>query len=119
VSIAYSVLASIYSLGLVMSGVGKFRRDPYQVKVIHEICRVPLAYFPLLGALEFAAAAGLLAGHLWSWLGVAAAAGAVLYFIGAIVSHLRVGDRTGTRSPGIMLAVAVVVLVLAVRRAVS
>jgi hypothetical protein len=119
VSIAYSVLTLIYSLGLVMSGVGKFRRDPYQVRVIHEVCRVPLAYFPFLGALEFAGAAGLLAGHLWPWLGVAAAVGVVLYFIGAIVSHLRVGDRAGTRGAFIMLGVGLVILVLASRGAVS
>lgn len=117
--IAYTVLASIYSLGLVMSGLGKFRRDPYQVKVIHEVCRVPLAYFPLLGSLEFAGAAGLVAGLLWPWLGVAAAVGVVLYFVGAIVSHLRVGDRAGIRGAVVMLGVGIVILVLASRGAVS
>jgi uncharacterized membrane protein YphA (DoxX/SURF4 family) len=118
-SITYTVLAAVYSLMLVLSGIGKLRRDPYQVKVVHELVGVPMAYFPLLGALEFAGAAGLIAGHLWPWLGVAAAVGVVLYFVGAAIGHLRVGDRAGTRSPAIMLAIAIALLVLAVRGAVS
>lgn len=118
-SIAYTVLSAVYSLMLVLSGIGKLRRDAYQVKVVHDLVGVPMAYFPALAACEFAGAAGLLAGHLWPWLGVAAAGGVVTYFVGAAIGHLRVGDRAGTRSPAIMLGIAIVLLVLAVRGAVS
>jgi uncharacterized membrane protein len=63
------------------------------------------------GALELLAAAGLLVGTLWWPLAVAAAIGAILYFVGAIGSHVRVGDRNVTAA-ALMLTIAVAVLVL-------
>jgi hypothetical protein len=45
--------------------MGKLRRSPYIVKTVHDVVGVPLRWFPLLAGLEFAAAAGLLAGIRW------------------------------------------------------
>jgi hypothetical protein len=42
----------------------------------------------------------------WPPLGVAAAVGLVIYFAGAVASHVRVGDLKGLASPGAMLALA-------------
>ena len=47
-------------------------------------------------------------------LGVAAGIGLVLYFVGAIVSHLRVGDFKGVGSAVFMLVLAAGVLILRV-----
>jgi hypothetical protein len=92
------------------SGLGKIRRDPHQMQVIHETVGVPLKYFPLLAACEFAGAFGLLLGIWWPILGVAAAIGLILYFVGATVSHLRVRDVKGIGPPAFMLVVAAAAL---------
>ncbi len=55
--------------------------------------RVPRSWLPILGLLLAAGALGLLAGFAVPLLGILAAVGLVLYFIGAIIAHLRVGSR--------------------------
>jgi hypothetical protein len=72
--------------------------------VVHEIVGVPLEYFPLLAACEFAGAVGAVVGIWWPLLGIAAGIGLVLYFASAIVSHLRVGDIKGV-GPAVFMAV--------------
>lgn len=88
------------------SGVGKIRRDPKIMHVIHEVVGVPLQYFSLLAACEIAGALGLVLGIWWPFMGVAAGIGLVLYFVGATVSHLRVGDVKGIGPAAFMLALA-------------
>ena len=90
--ILYLVITVAFALMVTYSGVGKIRRDPLPVRVVHETIGLPLKYFPLLAACEFAGAVGLVAGIWWPPIGIAAGIGLVLYFVGAIVSHLRVGD---------------------------
>jgi len=55
--------------------------------------RVPRSWLPVLGMLLAAGALGLLAGFATPLLGTLAAAGLVLYFLGALIAHLRVGSR--------------------------
>ena len=110
--IAYLVVTILFAAMVMFSGVGKIRRDAHQVRVIHEIVGVPLKFFPLLAACEFAGALGLLAGIAWPPLGIAGAVGLVLYFVGAVVSHLRVGDFKGIGSAAFMLVVAAGALTL-------
>ncbi|GAB7046149.1 DoxX family protein [Catenuloplanes indicus] len=55
--------------------------------------RMSHRWMPVLGGLLGAGATGLLAGFWLAPLGIAAAAGLVLYFAGALVAHLRVGSR--------------------------
>jgi hypothetical protein len=55
--------------------------------------RIPRSWVPVLGVLLAAGSLGLLAGFVVSLLGTLAAAGLVLYFLGALVAHLRVGSR--------------------------
>ncbi|MEU9504449.1 DoxX family protein [Streptomyces sp. NPDC048196] len=54
--------------------------------------RVPRSWMRPLGALLAAGALGLLAGFAVPVLGILAAAGLVLYFMGALCAHLRVSD---------------------------
>lgn len=54
--------------------------------------RVPRSWMRPLGALLAAGALGLLAGFAVPLLGTLAAAGLVLYYLGALCAHLRVGD---------------------------
>jgi DoxX-like family len=108
---AYIGLAALTSFIVVASGVAKLRRDPHVVKIIHEVARVPMEWLPWLAACEFAGALGLLTGIAWPPLGIAAAIGLVLYFVGAVVAHLRVGDAKGLGAPGFVLGLAVACLV--------
>ena len=111
----YVVLAVLLALMTPFSGLGKIRRDPRQMKVIHETLGIPLKYFPLLAACEFAGALGLVAGIWWPALGVAAAIGLVVYFVGAIVFHLRVGDIKGLGPAVFLLVLAAGALAVRVR----
>jgi uncharacterized membrane protein YphA (DoxX/SURF4 family) len=93
--IAYLVLTIVLASIALFSGIGKLRHDPKIVKAIHEVVGVPMKYFPLLAACEVAGAVGLVLGIWWPSLGVLAAIGMLIYFLGAVLSHLRVGDIKG------------------------
>jgi hypothetical protein len=110
---AYLVTTVLFALIVAYSGFGKIRRDP-QVRVLHETVGVPFKYFPLLAACEFAGAVGLVVGIWWPLIGIAAGTGLVLYFVGAIVSHLRVGDLKGIGPAAFMLVFAAGTLALRV-----
>jgi uncharacterized membrane protein YphA (DoxX/SURF4 family) len=111
---AYLVITLLFALMVTYSGIGKIRRDPLPVKVIHETVGVPLKYFPLLAACEFAGSVGLVVGIWWPFAGIAGGIGLVLYFVGAVVSHLRVGDVKGIGSAVFMLVLAAGTLTLRV-----
>ena len=73
---------------------------------------VPSTWLPLLAALKAAGAAGLLVGLLIvPPVGIAAAAGLTLFFLGAIATHLRAHDHA-LLFPGGYLALAVASLIL-------
>ncbi|MFI6268027.1 DoxX family protein [Micromonospora zamorensis] len=55
--------------------------------------RLPRSWMPRLGTALAAGSLGLLAGFAVPPLGTLAAAGLVLYFVGALIAHLRVGSR--------------------------
>ena len=58
-----------------------------------DIKRIPRSWVPVLGALLAAGSVGLLAGFAVPVVGVLASGGLVLYFLGALAAHLRVGSR--------------------------
>jgi hypothetical protein len=62
-------------------------------KVQADMKRLPRSWVPMLGLVLAAGTVGLLAGFAVPLLGKLAAAGLVLYFIGALIAHLRVGSR--------------------------
>ena len=78
---------------------------------------VPGSGLTMLGALKTAGAVGLLLGLIgMPLIGTAAAIGPVLFFIGAVVTHLRAGDYSpqfGLAIGFLLLAVAALVLGLA------
>jgi hypothetical protein len=112
VNTPYLVITLVFAAMVAFSGLGKIRRDPKIMQVIHEVVGVPLKYFPLLAACELAGALGLVLGIWWQAIGVAASIGLVLYFVGATVSHLRVRDVKGIGPAVFMLAVAAGALAL-------
>lgn len=72
---------------------------------------IPRKYVPVLGLLLAAGTVGLLAGLALPLVGTLAACGLVLYFIGAIGAHLRVGSHNIVGGI-VFLLTAVAVLVL-------
>jgi hypothetical protein len=109
---AYWTITTLLAVMVLWSGIAKLRRDPNVLRVVHEIVGVPLRYFPLLAACEIAGASGLVLGTRWPPVGEAAAIGLVLYFVGAVISHLRVGDLKGVGPAAFMLMFAGAVLAL-------
>jgi DoxX-like family len=67
----------------------------------------------LIGLLELAGVAGVLAGLKWAPIGIAAAIGLTLLILGAIVFHVRASDSVADTAPaviGLGLAVATAIL---------
>jgi hypothetical protein len=67
----------------------------------------------LIGLLELAGVAGVLAGLKWPPIGVAAAIGLALLMLGAIGFHVRASDKIADTAPSIIglgLAVATAIL---------
>ncbi|MBB5916648.1 hypothetical protein BJY24_005560 [Nocardia transvalensis] len=92
-----------------------YARHPIPVAAA-KVVRVPQSWIPVLGTLLGAGALGLLAGFAVPALGIAAAICLVLYFIGAVVAHLRVGDYAlGPVSVSLALTVATATVTLAYR----
>jgi hypothetical protein len=84
-------------------------------KVITQMTRlgIPMNWLPFLAGCEIAGSVGLLAGIAYPPLGIAAAGGLILYFVGAVLAHLRVGDKDVAPAL-VFLAVSVAALVLRV-----
>ena len=75
---------------------------------------VLLGMFPFLAGCEIAGAGGLVIGIWWAPLGIAAAVGLVLYFVGAVGTHLRKSDYKGAPTPAVLLLASAAVLILRV-----
>jgi DoxX-like family len=74
-------------------------------------------WLPWLGTLKAAGAAGLLIGLLWARpIGLAAAIGLVLFFTGAVATHLRARVLYNLAFPGFYLALAMGSLILIAMR---
>ncbi len=72
---------------------------------------VPDSWITVLGTLKAAGALGLLVGIGVPLIGTAAAVGLILFFVGAIITHLRARDYSfGLAVVFLLLAVAALVL---------
>jgi uncharacterized membrane protein YphA (DoxX/SURF4 family) len=113
VSVASAVVSIVLAVLLIASAVMKFRKQDQVVAMITGL-GVPLSWFPFLGAAEVAGAVGLVVGLAVPPVGIAAAIGVIVYFIGAVVTHLRAGDHAlvSPLMPG-LLAVAALALRIA------
>lgn len=113
--IAAAIVSALLALLLLISGVMKIRLAPAVVASLTPL-GVPRRAIPGLGSLEIAATLGLLAGLVWWPLGAAAASGAILYFAGAIVTHVRVRDNAIAPAAVLLLAsVVALALIVAAR----
>ena len=107
------VIASVLLAAMcLMSASTKFLKKDQAVEIIGGIVGVPVRLFPLLGSVLLAGAVGVIVGLWLEPVGIAAAAALALYFLGAAVGHLRVGDTKHLSMPLPPLVLAVIVCVL-------
>lgn len=111
--IAATIASLLLAAVLIVSAAIKLtRREPYVQGYLR--VGVPEESLNLLAAVLLVGAAGLVLGLAWPPIGVAAAAGLVLYFAAAIAAHLRADDAASLPTPAAMEAIAVAALVLGV-----
>lgn len=109
--IAYVVVAVLLSILLVFSGRSMLVKDKDIMETLDRPA-VPKRWLPVLALLKFTGAVGLLIGIFYRPLGIAAALGVVLFFIGAVISHLRVKDVKGAPVPVLLVLLATAPVVL-------
>lgn len=73
--------------------------------------------YQLIGVAEVLGAAGVAAGPAYAPIGYAAGAGLLLLLAGAVVAHLRSGDRAAGLGPAVLFALGTVVYLLVLRAA--
>ncbi|MFE4759064.1 DoxX family protein [Streptomyces mirabilis] len=108
--VAYLIAAILVALLLTFSARGMIVRDERVMASLHTVqvsdsWRLPLAAVKLAGAL------GLLVGAFYRPLGIAAAVGVVIFFVGAAFAHVRVKDNKGAAFPLILVVLSAVPLV--------
>lgn len=115
-SIVLVIVAALLGIAATGSAVQKLRRDPMVVKTMHSV-GVADRQIPILAALELAGAAGLLVGIWVPIIGVAAAVGLTLYFLGAVVAHIRAKAPAKEALPaGVLTIVALATTLLELMR---
>ncbi|QUW78662.1 DoxX family protein [Streptomyces mirabilis] len=106
------VLAVLLAAIFLLLGAAKLAAVPAMRQAAAHV-GMTTTHYRLLGALEVAAAAGLLADLRITALGAAAAAGLILLMAGAVVIHLRSGDPAARCLPAAVVgALAAAHLVL-------
>ena len=105
--IAVTVLAA--GANLFSAGADFVRYE--QVTVNMARTGVPESWMTMLGILKAAGALGLLVGFVVPPIGIAAAVGLILFFVGAIITHLR-GHFYAFTLPVSFLTLVVAALVL-------
>jgi hypothetical protein len=110
VFLACAVIVSLLSLALLGSAAGKLTKHPKVVESLGK-CGVPSSWHPRLAVAEIAGALGMVLGLWVPALGVAAAVGVVLYFVGAVIAHVRVSDNE-VAAPIVFIVLSVIVIVL-------
>jgi hypothetical protein len=114
---AYLIVTLLTVAANIFSAVCDFVRYE-QVAIAMNKAGVSQSWMTTLGVLKAAAALGLLAGFRIPLIGTAAAIGLILFFVGAIITHLRARD-SGFGLALVFLAMAVATLVLGLQAAVS
>lgn len=101
-TIALIVLATLLGLAAAGSALQKLRRDPMVMASMRAV-GVPESRVPLLAVLEILGAIGLIVGIWIPWVGTAAAAGLALYFLGAVIAHVRVRSAAKEALPAVVI----------------
>jgi hypothetical protein len=115
VSTAYIVVTLATAAATGAIGGAAAARANFVLKFMGEV-GVPESWAPKLGILKLAGALGLLTGLAARPIGIAAGVGLVLYFVGAVIAHIRAGVFYSIVFPVAYLALSIASLALAVGR---
>jgi hypothetical protein len=97
---SFDLVASLLAIVLAALGVAKLLAlAPMRAAAAH--VGVSVDGYRAIGALEVAAALGLVVGRSWFPLGAASAGGVVLLMVGAVVAHARAGDSVRNWVPAV------------------
>jgi hypothetical protein len=108
---AYLTITVLLIGMLLFSAVAMYMRASWILSAMAR-AGVPESWLPTLATLKAAGAAGLLLGLTIPVIGLAAAIGVTLYFVGAIITHIRA--RWGWYAPVPFFLLAVGTLALGV-----
>ncbi len=113
-----STINHLVTVAAVLANAGVAVADLLRARFVMETSAevgVPPSWLPVLGALKAAGAAGLVLGMAGVRpVGIAAATGLVLFFVGAVAAHVRARVLHNLAFPLGFLALAVGALVVAV-----
>ncbi|GAA0937331.1 DoxX family protein [Actinocorallia libanotica] len=114
--LTYVVVTALTIAANASIAVADFARAKFVLANSAEV-GLPPSWLPWLGALKAAGALGLLLGLLGArFIGVAAATGLVLFFLGAVAAHVRARVFHNIAFPAAYLVLALGSLALAVTR---
>ncbi len=105
------IISSLVALALAYAALRKRSHAPEVVRSYARV-GVPEAALDALALTLVAAAAGLLVGLVWVPVGIAAAAGLVVYFVVAVAAHVRANDLRNVATPLVILVLVGSVLLL-------
>lgn len=103
-TIALIVLASLLGLIAVGSAFGKLAKAPQVVESLTSVGVKP-EQMPILAGLEILGGLGLIVGIWFQPIGLAAAIGLALYFLGAIAFHIKAKASFGDSIAPLVIAI--------------
>ena len=110
-NIALVILATLLGLVTAFSAFGKFSNNAKAVEMLHKLGLTD-DKIRMLGAVEVAGALGLLIGIWIPILGQLAALGFVLYFLGALIMHVRSKDAAKDMAPALVLLILSIIVTI-------
>lgn len=113
--IAYAVVGILLAAALSFSTFAMATRQEMIVTSMTKL-GVPDSWLPRLASLKAAGALGLIVGLWVPFLGAAAAVGVILYFVGAVIYHLKAKDHE-IAPPVVFIVLAVAALILRIATA--
>ena len=99
-----TIFTAVLALITLVSAMGKLRKMPQVMESMSHVGVKP-NQIPLLAYLEILGALGLLIGIAYPLLAFVSAGALMLYFVAAVVAHLRVKDKFKDFGPALFLAV--------------
>jgi len=109
-TVALIATASLLGVIATASGIQKLRKDPKVLEVMHSV-GVKDSQLPILAGLEIAGALGLLIGIWIPLLGIAASIGLALFFLSAVVAHVRAKDSAKELAAPLIFAILALAIV--------
>jgi DoxX-like family len=115
-SIALVIVCTLLGLIAAGSAMGKLTANPKIVESMHNV-GVSDQQIRILAILELLGTAGLVVGIVVPALGIAAAAGLALYFLGAVIAHFRARHAAAEWAPAfVIMLIGVAATILQLQR---